>query len=175
MVLVNSFIYSNFDYCPFVWMFSHKKSLNKIENLHKRALRFLLDDYENSYKQLLKKSGKCNMNLQRIRSLCTEIYTTISSLNRDFMKNIFEMKKNNRVVREKFKLNLYIPRKNQVTFGNNSLKIYGPKIWNALPFNIKRAKHLKAFKALLKEWNWASCNCIICFHNFKNVNMHTKI
>ena len=120
-------------------MFSHKKSLNKIENLHKRALRFLLDDYENLYKQLLKKSGKCNMNLQRIRSLCTEIYTTISSLNRDFMKNIFEMKKNNRVVREKFKLNLYIPRKNQVTFGNNSLKIYGPKIWNALPFNIKRA------------------------------------
>ena len=44
------------------------------------------------------------------------------------MKNIFEMKRNNRVVREKFKLNLYIPRKNQVTFGNNSLKIYGPKI-----------------------------------------------
>ena len=43
-VLVNSFIYSNFDYCPFVWMFSHKKSLNKIESLHKRALRFLLND-----------------------------------------------------------------------------------------------------------------------------------
>ena len=41
-VLVNSFIYSNFDYCPLVWMFSHKKSLNKIESLHKRALRFLL-------------------------------------------------------------------------------------------------------------------------------------
>ena len=24
-VLVNSFIYSNFNYCPFVWMLSHKK------------------------------------------------------------------------------------------------------------------------------------------------------
>ena len=24
-VLVNSFIYSNFNYCPLVWMFSHKK------------------------------------------------------------------------------------------------------------------------------------------------------
>ena len=30
VVLVNSFIYSNFDYCPLVWMFSHKKTLNKI-------------------------------------------------------------------------------------------------------------------------------------------------
>ena len=71
-ILVSSFIYSNFDYCPLVWMFSHKKSLNKIESLHKRALRFLLNDYENSYEELLEKSEKCNMNLQLIRFLCIE-------------------------------------------------------------------------------------------------------
>ena len=29
-VLVNSFIYSNFNYCPLVWIFSSKRSLNKI-------------------------------------------------------------------------------------------------------------------------------------------------
>ena len=63
VVLVNGFIYSNFDYCPFVWMFSHKKSLNKIESLHNRALSFLLNNYENPYEELLEKSGKCNMNL----------------------------------------------------------------------------------------------------------------
>ena len=137
MALVNSFIYSNFEYCPLVWIFSHKKSLNKIESLHKRPLRFLLNNYENSYEQLLERSGKCNMNLQWIRFLCIEIYKTIDSLNRDFMKSIFEMKKNNRVVRERYKLNLNIPRTNQVTFGTNSLKSYGPKIWNALLFNIK--------------------------------------
>ena len=72
VVLVNSFIYSNFDYCPLVWMFSHKKSLNKTESLHKRALRFLLNYYENSYEQLLEKSGKSNMNLQQIRFLGIE-------------------------------------------------------------------------------------------------------
>ena len=51
-VLVNSFIYSNFNYCPLVWMLSHKKSLEKIESLHKRALRFLLNDHVSSYEQL---------------------------------------------------------------------------------------------------------------------------
>ena len=35
-VLVNSFIYSNFNDCCFVWIFSSRKSLNKIENLQKR-------------------------------------------------------------------------------------------------------------------------------------------
>ena len=109
-------------------MFSDKKLLNKIESLHKRALRFLLNDYENSYEELLEKSGKCNMNLRRIRFLCIEIYKTINSLNPDFMKNIFEMKTNNRIVREKYKLNLNIPRTNKVTCGTNSLKSYGPKI-----------------------------------------------
>ena len=33
LVLVNSFIYSNFNYCPLVGMFSHEKSLNKFEIL----------------------------------------------------------------------------------------------------------------------------------------------
>ena len=78
------------------------------------------------------------------------------------MKNIFEMKTNNRIVREKYKLNLNIPRTNQVTFGTNSLKSYGPKIWNTLPFSIKTVENLKVFKTLIEKWNGASCNCIIC-------------
>ena len=84
-------------------MFSHKKSINKIESLHKQALRFLLNDYENSYEEPLENSGKCNMNLWRIRFFRIEIYTTINSLNPDFRKNIFEMKTNNQLVRKKYK------------------------------------------------------------------------
>ena len=34
-VLINSYIISNFTYCPLVWMFSSSQSLNKIENLQK--------------------------------------------------------------------------------------------------------------------------------------------
>ena len=61
------------------------------------------------------------------------------------------MKKNNRVVRERYKLNLNILRSNQVMCGTNSLKLYGPKIWNALPFNIKTAERIKLLKLQLKN------------------------
>ena len=44
-ILINSYIISNFNYCPLVWMFSVAQSVNKIENLQKRALRFLYDDF----------------------------------------------------------------------------------------------------------------------------------
>ena len=47
-VLINSYIISNFNYCPLVWMFSCTQSLNKTENLQKRALSFLCDNFEAS-------------------------------------------------------------------------------------------------------------------------------
>ena len=39
-ILVQSFVYSNFDYCSLVWYFSSAKSLRKIKKIQERALRF---------------------------------------------------------------------------------------------------------------------------------------
>ena len=66
-VLINSYIISNFNYCPLVWIFSTAKSLNK--SLQKRALRFLYNDYSISYEGLLEKAGKVKMNVYRLRNL----------------------------------------------------------------------------------------------------------
>ena len=105
-VLINSYIISYFNYCPLVWMFSTAKSLNKIESIQKRPLQFLYNDYSISYEGLLEKAGKEKMNVYRLRNLCVEIYKTINKLNPEFMKNIFKVKENKRVVREQYKLNL---------------------------------------------------------------------
>ena len=43
-VLIQSFVNSNFNYSPLAWMLCNPKSLRKIELIHKRALRILLDD-----------------------------------------------------------------------------------------------------------------------------------
>ena len=84
--LINSFIYGNFNYCPLVWHFCSKNSLNKIENIQKRALRFLLNNYESDYKTLLKKSNKCTMEVKRLRTLALETFKTLNDLNPGFMK-----------------------------------------------------------------------------------------
>ena len=83
----------------------------------------MLNDYEISYKDLLKKSGNPSMNLRRTRSLCIEIYKTIISLYPEFMKNLFIVRKTNRAQREQYKLNLEIPKSNQVSFVTKSLGI----------------------------------------------------
>ena len=43
---INSFVYSNFNYRPFVWHFCSCESSQKIEKIQKRCLRLVLDDYE---------------------------------------------------------------------------------------------------------------------------------
>ena len=50
-------VMSNFNYCSLIWDFSSAQSLNKIDNLQKRALSFLLNDYGSTYEDLQGKSG----------------------------------------------------------------------------------------------------------------------
>ena len=161
-VLINSYIISNFNYCPLVWMFSSTQSLNKIENLQKRALRFLYDDFEASYEDLLSKREKSKMNVRRVRTLCVEIYKTLNNSNPSFMNKIFKLKINGREVRDKYKLNLDMPKWNQKTFGYKSLKVLGPKIWNNLPYHVKSSENLDTFKDLLKNWDGNLCKFYLC-------------
>ena len=83
-VLINSYIISNFNYCPLVWIFSTAKSLNKIESLQKRALRFLYNDYSISYEGLLEKAGKVKM----IVSLLSPLFCTKKLVFRSHIYNI---------------------------------------------------------------------------------------
>ena len=51
-IIIMCFIYSNFDYFPLVWYFSSASSLQKIEAIQERALRFLYNDQLSSYYDL---------------------------------------------------------------------------------------------------------------------------
>ena len=134
-------------------MFASAKSLNKVESLQKRALRFLYDNYNSSYESILKLAGKSTVNVNRLRSLCTEIFKTLNNINPAFINEIFELKKTNRAVRNQYKLNLEDPIINQVTFGAKSIRHLGSKIWNSLPFHINSSESLTTFKRIIKNWD----------------------
>ena len=51
---------------------------------------------------------------------------------------------------------------NAFTYGECSLKVLGPKIWNALPTDFKNSESLHVFKNLIKIWNGPTCNCKMC-------------
>ena len=54
--------------------------MNKIENIQKRALRFLLNNYERDCKTLLKNFNKCTMEVRRLRTLALETFKALNDL-----------------------------------------------------------------------------------------------
>ena len=53
-----------------------------------------------------------------------------------------------------------------MTFGYKSFRIFGPNIWNKLPYYIKSSENLKSFKELIeKNRDGTSRSCDICEQN----------
>ena len=62
-------------------MFTGTKSLDRIENIRKRALRFVLDDYGSSYYDLLIQSKVPAIENMTLRLLAIEIFKCVNKLN----------------------------------------------------------------------------------------------
>ena len=76
-ILINSFEYSNFNYGPFIWHFTTRKGINKIEKVQERSLKFILNDCDKTYFQLLDISKKPSIEVNRLQILITEIFKTL--------------------------------------------------------------------------------------------------
>ena len=160
--IYKNFIMSNFNYCPVVWMFTSKSSLSKLEDIQKRALRFVLDDYESDYNGLLNKADVPGMKIMALRYLTIEVYKCMNGLNPKYLNDLFTIKKSKYDLRD----NSLINRCKVVTtnHGLKSFKDYGAKIWNLLPASCKGATSLDEFKVLIKSWNGPKCSCSVFFH-----------
>ena len=153
-VVLNSLIYSSFNYCPLVWHFNTNKS---IENLHKHCLRLTLNDHKSDYKTLLDKSGKESMKIRRTKTLAIETFKTINELSTNFIKTIFTSKINSRVR----PFDLLVKNRNTEKYGSKSLMVLGQKIWDTLPENIKKVTSFSNSRNILNhgQIRLASAKC----------------
>ena len=63
-IMMNTFVMSQFSYCPLIWMF-HDRSVNKkINKIHEGALRITYKDSCSSFKDLLKKAESVSIHLE---------------------------------------------------------------------------------------------------------------
>ena len=57
LVIYNSFIASNFSYCPLAWHFCSSSSTNKLEKVQERVLMFITNDFTSSLRELLRQTN----------------------------------------------------------------------------------------------------------------------
>ena len=91
---MKAFIESQFGYCPLVWMF-HSRSLNnnKINRIHKRALRITYNGKSSSFQNLIEKDKSVTIHDRNIKILATETYKFLQGSSPPLMNEVFFGKK----------------------------------------------------------------------------------
>ena len=137
-LLYNSFILTNFNYCPLIWMFCRKTTNDKVNIVHKRALRVLLNDYTSSFEELLHRKEEVTIHDKNLQKLMLEVYRCITSANPSFLWEFF----NKKVLPYNIRINnlLQLPSTRTKKYGSESLSFRGSIIWNKLPDQYKAAE-----------------------------------
>ena len=94
--LIKTFIESQFNYCPLIWMLHSRTMNNKIIRLHERSLRIVYADQSSTFEELLERDKTFSINHTNIQSLAIEIYKFVNGLYPEKRNSMFNLKENNR-------------------------------------------------------------------------------
>ena len=124
------------------------------------ALRLVYDDYTSSFKDLQQKDGSVSVHHQNIHSIAIEMYKIKNKLSPKIVQTIFQQREVSNLRSEQTFLR---PNINTIYNGEQSLRSFGPVVWNdLLPDIFKSATTLNKFKHMIKLWVPTGCPCRLC-------------
>ena len=92
--LMKSFIDSQFNYCPLIWL-QHTRSLNnKINKLQERSLRIVYEDCTSSFDNLLKKDKNKTIHQKNIEKLAIQMYKIKNNTTPNIISDLFPVNNN---------------------------------------------------------------------------------
>ena len=145
MAIYNSFIVSNFNYCPLAWHFCSTSSTNKLEKNQERAIRFINNDFTSSLQALLTST---NTALLHVRKIFNDIAP-------DYIKSLINIKESTYNFRRENQA--ILPAVKSTRYGLRSFQI-----WNCLPNDLRLTESFPQFKRLLHAWDGDICGCPSC-------------
>ena len=157
--IYTSFISSNFNSCQLVWFFTSRASIDKIQKLQERALRFVLKDSISDYETLLSKSDFDSFRISSVKTMAVEIYNILNGMSPEYLSTLFS--KSNVLYQLRDGNKLTQPLKRTTTFGIKYLAYFGTHPWNMLPHHIKNSVSLREFKSMIGKWSGPTCHCCV--------------
>ena len=159
-ILMKTFIISQFNYCPLIWMFHSRTLNNKINKLHERALRLVYNDKDLTFQELLDLDGSVTIHQRNLQKLAIEMFKIKNNLAPLPVKDIFNEDLSKYDLRNKRTWESSYSR--TVRYGTETIRFRGPKTWDILPEYIKISTTLPEFKSKIKKWKPLNCTCRLC-------------
>ena len=160
LVLYNSFIMTHFNYCPVIWMFCGKTANRKIDNIQRKALQSLYNDFSSNHEELLEKGKHLTIHKMNKRHLLVQVFKCLNKENPPFLDNIF-IPKSTIYMNLRRNDTLILPKTSTITWGIHSISYRGSRAWNTLPDDIKDISSLEIFKRSIKNLT-ILCTCKLC-------------
>ena len=145
---------SQFGYCPLIGMCHSRKLNNRINRIDERALHIVFNDNIFTFELL-----SVSIHIRNIHALAIKPFKVVNGLCPVIMKHIFPLKET-----LLYSSKNIFKRRNVCTtsFGQESLRYRGPKIWEIVPLEIKSVTSLNIFKTKIKSWIPLNCTCKLC-------------
>ena len=159
--LMKTFITSQFNYCPLIWMFHSRQLNNRIKKIHERALILVCKDNKLTFNDLLELSNSVTIHQRNLQILVTEIFKVKNNLATELMTKAFEIKEPHYNLRSEAS-HFKTANVKSTHYGIQSARHLGPKIWDITSKNIRESNSLNKFKILIKFWNPDTCPCRLC-------------
>ena len=159
-LIMKTFIESQFNYCPLLWMFCSRTLNNKINKLHERALRVVYKNANLTFQQLLEKDNSFTIHERNLQKLAVEMYKVKHNISPLPVQELFKSQANSYNLRNNREWE--VPKVRTVNNGTETIRYRGPKTWELLPDEIKGSSSLLEFKRKIKEWKPQGCTCRIC-------------
>ena len=165
---MQSFILSQFGYCPLVWMLHSRKLNNRINRLHERALRLTYRDDNSTFDQLLEKDESVTVHERNIQTLGIELYTVAYGLAPEITRLVFPLNPQS-LIKYPWDKNLFQTfNVKSTSWGLESLAHLGPIIWSIIPMEMKKLP-LSQFSKAIRKWKPEKCPCTLCKTYVQNV------
>ena len=129
-------------------MFHSRKSNNKINLLHERALRMIYNDQISSFQELLDKDNSFTVHRFNIQSLTIEMFKVINNTAATIIDDLFTTYHSYNL---RSKSKFVVPSVRTVHNGQNSIQYYGSLIWNMITGYIKDSETLDISKGKIQK------------------------
>ena len=86
VLMMNTFVMSQFSYCPLIWMFHDRHINNKVNKIHERAVRIACKDSHSGFESLLERNNSVSRHQRNLQLLLVEIFETKENLNPSFVE-----------------------------------------------------------------------------------------
>ena len=148
--LVNAYVVSRLDYCNSLLAGLPDCLLKKLQRVQNCAARLVKKlPWRSRITRYLRELHWLPI-VERIKfKILLLTYKALNNLSPRYLKDIFHYYCPPRALRSSSR-KLLVVRRTRTKYGTRALSNFGPKLWNALPLNIRTANTLVLFKSLLK-------------------------